>query len=150
MYARAIELIRTLGLQPHPEGGHYRETHRSALGAVTSIYFLLVAGTHSRWHRVDGSEEIWNHHEGAAVELFLLPHGGTPRRRVLGPASEGQEPQVVVPAGCWQAARPLGDYALIGCAMAPGFEFRRFVLMADVAEEAALLRGRFPRFADLL
>lgn len=127
---RARELIRTLGLVPHPEGGYYKEVHRSPAPpgvrpASTAIYFLLLAGQRSRWHRID-AEEVWHHYEGGPLELFVEKE-----RIVLGP----ERHLAVVPAGAWQAARPLGDYALLGCTVAPGFEFRGFSLMgpADAA-----------------
>jgi predicted cupin superfamily sugar epimerase len=140
---RAQELIRTLGLAPHPEGGYYREVHRSpappgARPASTAIYFLLVAGQVSRWHRVD-AEETWHHYEGAPLEL-LWEAGGQVVRAVLGPDRH----LAVVPAHAWQAARPLGDYALMGCTVAPGFDFRGFSLLDP--ESAA----RFKAWPDLL
>lgn len=129
---RAEELIRALDLSPHPEGGFYREIHRSA--ASTAIYFLLLAGQFSRWHRVDG-EEVWHHYEGGPLELILEES-----EIVLGP----ERHLAVVPAGAWQAARPLGDYALLGCTVAPPFRFEGFALLRDLRDEAERLRERHP------
>jgi len=159
--ARAAELIQILGLRPHPEGGHYGEVFRSALEvrvsdrdtsrrALTSIYFLLAAGERSRWHRVL-ADEAWHFYEGAPLELLWLDPSGTDcTRRLLGPVAPGQAPVHVVPAGCWQAARPTGKYTLVGCSVGPGFEFADFTLLADHAAEADGLRRRFPDLAALL
>ena len=161
MDARAAELIRVLGLRPHPEGGHYGEVFRSTLDvrvsgrdtsrrALTSIYFLLAAGEQSRWHRVM-ADEAWHFYEGGPLELMWLNPSGTElNRRVLGPVAPGQAPVHVVPAGCWQAARPTGAYALVGCSVGPGFEFEDFALLADHPAEADDLRRRFPDLAVLV
>ena len=161
MDQRAAELIRALELRPHPEGGHYGEVFRSTLDvripsrdvsrrALTSIYFLLAAGERSRWHRVM-ADEAWHFYEGDPLELLWLNPSGTDlSRRVLGPVAPGQAPVHVVPAGCWQAARPTGAYALVGCSVGPGFDFEDFALLADHAAEADLLRRRFPDLAGLL
>lgn len=128
----AQALIRRLGLQPHPEGGHYRETYRAPAGAgeraaVTLIYFLLQAGEVSAWHRVD-AVEIWHWYAGAP--LLLTVWDGQGRRDLpLGPdLAAGQEPQRVVPKDAWQTAQSLGDWTLVGCTVAPGFEFSGFEL----------------------
>ena len=148
MDARAAELIQILGLRPHPEGGHYREVFRSK--ALTSIYFLLAAGEQSRWHRVM-ADEAWHFYEGDPLDLMWLnPSGSDCTRRVLGPVSKAHAPVHVVPAGCWQAARPSGAYTLVGCSVGPGFEFADFALLADHAAEADALRRRFPDLAALL
>lgn len=147
---RPDELIALLALQPHPEGGHYREVHRSACtvptprgprSAGTAIHFLLVAGQVSRWHRV-AADELWNWYEGDALELLLCPAPGRPlQRQVLGPAQADRLPLVVVPANWWQAAVPLGAYALVGCTVHPGFDFADFTLAeADAAAQAWLPR----------
>src|SRR5688500_14618766 len=110
MADRAEQLIRDLGLQPHPEGGHYAEVHRSP--AVTTIYFLLAGDEKSRWHRI-ASEEIWHYYEGAALELLQLSPDGTELdRMVLGPWSGRQQPVHIVPANHWQAARSRGAFTL--------------------------------------
>lgn len=161
MAVRAAELIRTLGLRPHPEGGHYSEVFRSSLEvrvsgretsrrALTSIYFLLASGERSRWHRVM-ADEAWHFYEGDPLELLWLNEAGTDcTRKLLGPVAPGQSPVHVVPAGCWQAARPIGRFALVGCSVGPGFDFADFALLADHATEADALRRRFPDLADLL
>lgn len=146
---RATELITHLGLQPHPEGGHYVETFRSPLtvdtargprAASTAILFLLTASTCSRWHRVT-SDEAWHWHEGGPLELLLCPSRGAAITRLrLGPVTADIRPQAVVPAGWWQAARPLGDHALVGCTVAPGFEFADFTLLAPDSADAAWFR----------
>ena len=128
--AEADLLIAQLGLQPHPEGGHFRETFRDDTDAgrasSTAIYFLLKAGEVSRWHRVDAAE-VWHYYRGAPLELTIGK-----AVTILGPEIEhGQVPQAVVPAGAWQAARSLGDYTLVGCTVAPGFEFAGFEMASE-------------------
>ena len=129
MSSEADRLIAALDLKPHPEGGHFRETFRDAgpgRAYSTAIYFLLKAGEVSRWHRVDAAE-VWHFYRGAPLELKI---GKTVM--MLGPEIEkGQLPQGVVPAGEWQAARSLGDYTLMGCTVAPGFEFSGFEMAAE-------------------
>jgi predicted cupin superfamily sugar epimerase len=128
----ADELIALLGLQPHPEGGHYRQTFRApdaARGASTAIYFLLKAGERSHWHKVTDADELWHYYAGAPLELSLSEDGRTVRRLRLGTDfALGEEPQLVVPRGVWQAARSLGAWTLIGATVAPGFLFERFEL----------------------
>jgi predicted cupin superfamily sugar epimerase len=143
MNERVRTLIRELGLAAHPEGGWYRETFRSTASvrreadgaqrsSLTSIHFLLAAGQVSRWHRV-AADEAWHHHEGGALELLSFPpDGGTLHRVALG-AATGRWAHVV-PANWWQAAQPLGDYALVGCTVGPGFDFADFVLLPDLPE----------------
>ena len=125
----ADELIRHLGLKPHPEGGHYRQTFHasdSPRGAGTAIFFLLKAGESSHWHKVD-ADEIWHHYAGAPLELSLSDDGKTVRRLRLGTDFEiGEQPQAVVPRGVWQAARSLGAWTLIGATVAPAFQFEHF------------------------
>jgi hypothetical protein len=129
------EMIASLGLQRHPEGGFYRETFRAPdapRGASTSILFLLPAGEQSRWHRVD-ADEHWLFHDGDALELLIAdPASGARERIVLGrDVARGERPQAVVPRGWWQAARPLGDWTLVGCVVAPAFEFARFQMAPE-------------------
>lgn len=126
----ADEVIALLGLEPHPEGGHFRETFRDApaggRGASTAIYYLLKAGEVSHWHRVDAAE-VWHWHAGAPLVLTVSPNGHDAVARHLGPElSTGQRPQVVVPAGHWQTATSLGPWTLVGCTVAPGFDFAGF------------------------
>jgi len=127
----ADEIIRLLDLKPHPEGGHFRETFRDAnvLGgraASTAIHYLLKAGEASHWHRVDAAE-IWHFYSGDPLELSLSPDGILTERHVLGlDLARGARMQIVVPANVWQSARPFGAYTLVGCTVAPGFEFKGF------------------------
>ena len=131
----ASDVISLLALQPHPEGGHFRETFRDARAveggraASTAIYFLLARGERSHWHRVDAAE-LWHHYAGAPLALDIAAHKGAPvERTTLGPdLAAGQRPQAVVPSGAWQAAISLGDWTLVGCTVAPGFDFSGFEL----------------------
>jgi hypothetical protein len=119
----ADEIIRTLNLQPHPEGGWFRENFRDT--ASTAIYYLLRAGERSHWHRI-ASAEIWHWYAGGALELRMAQ--GTARKtHVLGPdLAKGQRPQAIVPPHAWQAARSLGTFTLVGCTVAPAFDFATF------------------------
>lgn len=156
--SRAEELRRTLDLVPHPEGGWYREIHRSPhrvsdgrreRAAVTTIYFLLESGEHSRWHRV-ASEEIWHHHEGAPLELLVVePDTWSVSSSRLGPLDGEQAPCRVVRAGRWQAARTTGEYTLVACTVAPGFEFDDFTLLDDDERAAAAIASVTARRPDL-
>jgi hypothetical protein len=127
----AAEVIATLGLQPHPEGGHYRETFRDTAEAGgrargTAIYFLLDIGEASAWHRVDAAE-IWHWYAGAPLVISMSPNGHDASAHHLGPEiGRGQRPQFVVPAGYWQTATSLGAWTLVGCTVAPGFDFAGF------------------------
>lgn len=129
----ADDIIKRLCLTPHPEGGHFRETFRDARevagrAASTAIYFLLRTGEISRWHTVD-AVEIWHYYAGDPLEIVVAQSGQPRRIANLGPnLAAGQQPQVIVPAGAWQMARPLGAYTLVGCTVAPGFDFEGFVL----------------------
>jgi len=131
----AAEIVRRLGLTPHPEGGHFRETFRDrravegARAASTAIYFLLAHGERSHWHRVD-AVEVWHFYAGAPLRLETAAREGAAIRRVtLGPdLAAGEHPQAIVPAGAWQAAESLGDWTLVGCTVAPGFAFESFEL----------------------
>jgi len=130
----AAQVIETLGLEPHPEGGYFKEIHRhdpgdGSRGALTTIYFLLRAGDVSHWHRVTDAEEVWCWHAGGALELSIHPAGGPRQMHVLGmDLTAGQRPQAVVPINAWQAAKPLGAWTLVGCQVAPAFEFASFEL----------------------
>ena len=127
----AAGAIRLLGLQPHPEGGHFRETWRadSADGgraAGTAIYFLLAEGEKSAWHRVD-SAEIWHWYAGAPLQLTFAAGGGGIEDHLLGPElTAGQSPQIIVPPNVWQSAESMGKWTLAGCTVSPGFEFEHF------------------------
>lgn len=125
-------MIEGLELLPHPEGGWFRETWRGpdagGRPVATSIYYLLEARESSRWHRID-ADEIWSWHAGSALELSISVDGGEVDRSILGiELGRGERPQLVVPAGVWQSARSLGDWTLVGCAVAPGFSFEGFEL----------------------
>lgn len=129
----AADVIRLLGLRPHPEGGHFRETFRDERAegdraASTAIYFLLAAGEISHWHRVD-AVEVWHWHAGAPLELAIAAPERAPERIRLGnDLGAGERPQGIVPAGHWQGAKSLGAWTLVGCTVAPGFEFTGFEL----------------------
>jgi predicted cupin superfamily sugar epimerase len=130
----AADVIRLLQLQPHPEGGHFREVFRDTRmiegrAASTAIYFLLARGERSHWHRIDAAE-VWHFYAGDALSLQIAEDGKT-RTEVLGSRiSSGERPQVVVPAGAWQAAESRGEWTLCGCTVAPGFDFSGFELAA--------------------
>lgn len=127
----ASDVIVRLNLQPHPEGGHFRETWRAKAksgerAAGTAIYYLLAAGEKSHWHRVD-ADEIWHFYAGDPLTLMVTAGGGEAVAHVLGSDLVGGEvPQAVVPAGHWQAAESNGAWTLVGCTLAPAFEFSGF------------------------
>ena len=127
----ANEVIALLELDRHPEGGWYRQTFADAAadGArhlSTAIYYLLEGGDLSAWHRVDAAE-VWHWHAGAPLRLRISHEGKVIDEHVLGPNLKGAErPQVVVPRHCWQTAKSLGAWTLVGCTVAPGFEFSGF------------------------
>ena len=128
---RADDLIERLELQPHPEGGYFRETFRDqrqdgGRAHSTAIYYLLKAGEVSRWHRVDAAE-VWHWYAGAPLMLGLRHGDGTVSELTLGNhIAGGERPQIIVPAHTWQMARSLGGFTLVGCTVAPGFEFAGF------------------------
>ncbi|MGE0449495.1 MAG: cupin domain-containing protein [Vicinamibacterales bacterium] len=159
MEPRAAALIERLGLQAHPEGGYYREIYRSPgtvspgdprsdRAALTTIYFLLPAGQVSRWHRV-GSDEVWHYYEGDPLELLVANERFDEVAAVtIGPIDGDREPIHVVAAGRWQAARTTGAYTLVGCTVAPGFDFDDFALLE--AEPAAVALASRSRHAALI
>ena len=161
MHPRAAELIRTLDLVPHPEGGFFREIFRSRLlvrptddrgerPALTTIFFLLVEGQVSRWHAVR-SDEVWHLYEGGPLELFVAAADGSAIERFrLAPAGVHERPTRTVPAGGWQAARPLGEYALAGCTVGPGFAYEDFRFLSDDLTALATLRAAAPDLAELV
>jgi predicted cupin superfamily sugar epimerase len=161
VHARAEELIRMLRLEPHREGGHYAEVFRSPRlvrahgakrdrSALTTIHYLLGAGDASRWHRLD-ADEVWHFYEGQSLELLLLDAAARILTRArLGPSVPAEVRVQVVPAGSWLAARPAGEYALVGCTMGPGFEAGGFALMQNLPEVAGAVTQRFPEVADLI
>lgn len=153
------ELIRRFGLEPHPEGGYYSETYRAdkfvrregangtndaegTRAASTAIYFLLANGAYSAWHRIR-SDELWHFYAGSPIEIHSIDERGVLSTRKLGHAlaRPGTVFQAVVPAGHWFAARCCdpSTYALVGCTVAPGFEFSEFEL-----GDAAALSEKYP------
>jgi predicted cupin superfamily sugar epimerase len=133
MDGSADDVVRLLGLAPHPEGGHFRETFRDAPGPdgrarSTAIYYLLKAGERSHWHRIDAAE-LWHFHAGAPLLLRRSDGSGPAETLRLGAdLSAGERPQAVIPAGHWQSAESLGEWTLVGCTVAPGFVFEAFEL----------------------
>ena len=128
----ARQIIETLKMEPHPEGGWYVESFRDSnaddagRSRGTAIYFLLEADQFSHWHRVDAAE-VWLWHAGAPLALTLSPDGHDAEAKVLGPAlAQGQRPQIVIPPNWWQTAASLGRFTLVSCTVSPGFEFSGF------------------------
>jgi predicted cupin superfamily sugar epimerase len=149
---RAAELIKSLNLQPHPEGGHYSEIYRSSekvehngksRSALTTIYFLLGDNQSSRWHVVD-ADEIWHYYEGSSLELYVMPPDFSKVEKImLGNFHPGSvKPVHVVPAGWWQAAKASDEYTLCGCSVAPGFEFSGFRMLNE--DEMPVVKEKFP------
>jgi predicted cupin superfamily sugar epimerase len=128
----AAGIIKLLGMGPHPEGGHFCQTFRDTRlvegrAASTAIYFLLARGERSHWHRVDAVEG-WHWYAGAPLRLEISENGRS-TTVMLGPdLMAGERPQAIVPTGAWQAATSLGDWTLVGCTVAPGFEYAGFEL----------------------
>ena len=134
----AEELIQTLNLVPHPEGGWYRETYRSTAdpgerGAATAVYYVIQPGQHSHWNRVD-ADEMWLWHAGDPLDLMIADSDSGPVRtiRLGGRIGEGEQPQVVIPKGQWQSAAPIKDgkagYTFLSCIVAPAFDFAGYEL----------------------
>jgi uncharacterized protein len=129
----ASDVIAQLGLKPHPEGGRYRETFRDTRtgadgrAASTAIYFLLARGERSHWHRID-AVEVWHYYAGSALTLQIAEDGGRHAIRLGCDLAAGEVPQAIVPARAWQAAQSTGDWTLVGCTVAPGFDFATFEL----------------------
>lgn len=132
----AEEIISRLGLVPHPEGGHFRETYRDPDGIngranSTAIYYLLKEGEVSHWHRVD-AVETWHWYAGAPLRLRVSSDGKSSREYLLSnDLFADHTPQVIVPKYAWQSARPTGAWTLVGCTVAPGFEFDGFEMAPD-------------------
>ena len=132
----ADEVIRLLELKPHPEGGHFRETFRDSKteagrSAGTAIYYLLREGEVSRWHRID-TLEVWHWYAGSPLELRIALDNAGPDTFILGNDLQADErPQGVVPKDQWQSARSLGAWTLVGCTVAPGFEFSGFEMAPE-------------------
>ncbi len=132
------ELIEKFNMEAHPEGGYYREIYRSEQevispvhekkrNSVTHIYFLLPSGELSRFHRVE-HDEIWNHYDGDPLRLILWD-GENITEQLIGKGCENYT--AVVPAGIWQAAESTGEFSLVGCSVAPGFDFEDFRFMHE-------------------
>jgi uncharacterized protein len=129
----AAEIIARLELKPHPEGGHFRETFRDThldndgRSASTAIYFLLARGERSHWHRID-AVEVWHYYAGSPLTLRIADSDGIRTVRLGVDLAAGEVPQAIVPAQAWQAAESAGDWTLVGCTVAPGFDFAAFEL----------------------
>jgi predicted cupin superfamily sugar epimerase len=150
----ASGLVDKLALQPHPEGGWYREIYRSptrvetargSRSAITTIYYLLERQQLSRWHVVQ-ADELWHFYAGAPLQL--LEYDPTTRRLMRHELSETSVG--VIPAGVWQAARSLGEYSLVGCTVGPGFDFADFQFTSDLPSHADHFKGDLASFANLL
>ena len=157
LHPRATELIEQLSLERHPEGGYYREIFRSAelvepadgrgpRAALTTIYYLLPAGIVSRWHRVT-SDEVWHLYEGGPLEVLSVDPAITAVQRHHLVA---RSPVCTVSASHWQAARTLGDYALVGCTVGPGFDFEDFTILSNDVESTVRLLALDPALASLV
>ena len=131
--APSAAIIARLELKPHPEGAHYRETFRdkrvdgNGRSFSTAIYFLLARGERSHWHRID-AVEIWHYYAGSALTLKIADDDGQWRFRLGPDLAAGELPQAIVPAHAWQSAESSGDWTLVGCTVAPGFDFAKFEL----------------------
>jgi len=150
----ATEIVKKLGMTAHPEGGWFVETYRasetlefsgSARAVSTAIYFLLEHGQRSAFHRID-ADEMWHHYEGCPIQISILDAEGL-RTETVGAISEGHTPQCWVPGGVWFAAEPLGDkpYGLVGCTVAPGFDFSAF----EMASRASLIE-QWPAYRNVI
>jgi predicted cupin superfamily sugar epimerase len=154
--------IQSLNLQPHPEGGYFAETYRSAetisesalperfagsRSFGTAIYFLLERHNTSALHRIQ-SDEIWHFYAGGPLEIFVIDtHGALTVIRLGDNSERGEVFQAVVPAGCWFGSKPAvgTDFCLVGCTVAPGFDFADF----EMANRAALLT-EFPQHGAVI
>ena len=131
----AADIIARLELKPHPEGGHYRETFRdprfdaSGRSLSTAIYFLLARGERAHWHRID-AVEIWHYYADHALSLQIADDSGQRGVRLGPDLAAGEVPQAIVPAQAWQVAESTGDWTLVGCTVAPGFDFAMFEMAA--------------------
>jgi len=151
-------LIKKYGLQPHPEGGHFAETYRSGQivdspvnqekrNALTDIYFLLASGEISRFHKVL-HDEIWNFYEGDPLKIIRFD-GVELTEHIIGPDSQDGY-KVVIQGGVWQAAVPTGEYSLVGCTVAPGFDFSDFSFLSDDAKLADIIRNSHSDYKYLI
>lgn len=153
MYKSAQEIIEELGLLPHPEGGYFKEVYRAdthvfseeakaSRNALTCIYFLLEKGQVSRFHKVK-HDEVWNFYLGAPLKLIDL-HDNSIDESLLGDYEHSLVSQYVIPANHWQAAESTGDYSLVGCSVAPGFDFADFSFLDE--NQANDMREKYPEF----
>ena len=155
------QIVAQLQLQPHPEGGFYKETYRSkeliskyALkdfftgdrNYCTAIYFLLTSGNFSAFHRIK-QDEIWHFYEGSPLQVHVIDLDGNYTKHMVGPVSQGYSPQLVVPKGCWFASNVANedDYSLVGCTVAPGFDFDDFELA-----ERKELTATYPDYKEII
>ncbi|MDX1642284.1 MAG: cupin domain-containing protein [Balneolaceae bacterium] len=160
MKSRIAELVETLGLQSHPEGGYYTEVYRSD-GLIeaeedgfpdgrhysTSIYYLLESGDNSHFHRIK-SDEVWHHYEGSPITIHIISSTGSYRKLHVGKNfTDGQKPQQIVPAHCWFGVTvdEPDSYALCGCTVSPGFDFDDF----EMADRSVLLK-KFPEHEEII
>ncbi len=159
MALRAEQLIDRLQLQPHPEGGYYREIYRSNLSvhsdavgrlraAITDIYFLLPAGEVSHWHRV-AHDELWNFYAGAPLRLLQLS-SNLQKLNDYELAADCAHFKQLIPADCWQAAESRGEFSLVGCTVAPGFDLADFRLLKDLPEVSAQVYAMYPDLARFI
>jgi len=131
----AAEIIARLELKPHPEGGHYRETFRDSRtdangrSRSTAIYFLLARNERSHWHRID-AVEVWHYYAGSTLTLKIADDDGEWSFKLGANLAAGEQPQAIVPPDTWQAAESTGDWTLVGCTVAPGFDFAKFEMAA--------------------
>ena len=160
MHQRARDLISELRLEPHPEGGYFREIFRSSLkvkpldkrsarSALTTIYFLLLEGQHSSWHRV-ASDEAWHFYEGDPLVVYWIDAQNGVHEEVLASGSPNSPRVCVVPAGCWQAAKPRGEYSLVGCTVGPGFDFQDFEMISPGSEALSKITALNPAFREFV
>jgi uncharacterized protein len=132
----AADIVARLDLKPHPEGGHYRETFRdprmdaNGRALSTAIFFLLARGERSHWHRIDAIE-VWHYYAGHALALHIADDGNERSIRLGPDLAAGEVPQAIVPPHAWQAAESTGDWTLVGCTVAPGFDFAKFELAPE-------------------
>jgi predicted cupin superfamily sugar epimerase len=157
--SKAADLVTKLGLLPHPEGGWYGEvfrshervqTRRGERTALTTIYYLLERHQLSRWHVVE-SDEVWHFYAGEPLDLLEYdPVSHRLVKHVLGDVGEGNASVAVIPAGVWQAARPHGEYSLVGCSVGPGFEYEDFCFVQALPGHMEHFSGELAQFANLL
>lgn len=158
MNERAEQLIELLKLKPHPEGGYFRETYRSVLKvhspqtghsrhAVTDIYFMLVKSQKSRLHRVL-HDELWHFYEGAPLKLLEINKSQKIHSVILGNPSDTPLYQYSICGGNWQAAASTGDYSLVGCSVAPGFDYKDFTFLSDDSDTCNNILNLYPELRD--